>query len=48
MMNGDVLGLIEMALVLGVTLGIGVWQLVSVRRAMREPPKGDGRDGPGA
>ncbi|WP_406855357.1 hypothetical protein ABEG18_22915 [Alsobacter sp. KACC 23698] len=46
-MDGGMLGLIEMALVLGLTLGLGVWQLVSVRRAMRDPPKRD-RDDPGA
>ena len=37
-------GLIELALVFGSVLAFGVWQLVSVRRAMRqdedaEPPR---------
>jgi hypothetical protein len=41
-MDGEYLGLIEMAFVLVLTLGFGIWQLVSVRRAMREPPKDGG------
>ncbi len=43
-MDGSYLVLIELALVLVLTLGFGVWQLISVRRAMRQPPKrpGDG------
>jgi type II secretory pathway pseudopilin PulG len=35
-MSSDMLGLIEMLLVLGIVLGLAVWQLVSVKRAQRE------------
>jgi hypothetical protein len=44
-MDGNYLGLVEMAFVLFLTLGFGIWQLISVRRAMREPPKSDDREG---
>lgn len=40
----NTLGLVEMALVLGVTLGWGVFELLSVRRK-RPPPKPDADDG---
>lgn len=34
-MPENAFGLIEMLLVFGIVLGLAVWQLVSVRRAMR-------------
>lgn len=34
-MSENAFGLIEMLLVFGIVLGLAVWQLVSVRRAMR-------------
>lgn len=48
-MSPSTLVAIEFALVIGVVLGLGVWQLVSVRReiardrerASRSPPAGD-------
>ena len=44
-MDGSILGLVEMAFVLFLTLGFGIWQLISVRRAMREPPKNGSGEG---
>ena len=35
-MNPDYYGIVEMTLSFGVILGFGVWQLVSVKRAMRK------------
>ena len=35
-MNPDYYGIVEMVLSLGVVLGFGIWQLVSVRRSIRE------------
>lgn len=35
-MEGGTLALIEMLLVFGLVVGFGVWQLVSVRRSIRE------------
>ena len=35
-MNPDNYGLIEMTLSFGVVLGLALWQLVSVRRALRK------------
>lgn len=42
-MSSDMLGLIEMLLVLGIVLGLAVWQLVSVRRAQRESKDDPGK-----
>ena len=35
-MEGGTLALIEMLLVFGLVIGFGVWQLVSVRRSIRQ------------
>ena len=35
-MNPDYYGIIEMTLSFGVILGFGLWQLVSVKRAMKK------------
>lgn len=35
-MDADLLGLVELILVFGLVLGLGAWQLWSVRRAERD------------
>jgi hypothetical protein len=34
-------GIIELALVFGAALGLGIWQLVSIRRELRRDRKND-------
>jgi cytochrome oxidase assembly protein ShyY1 len=41
--DGSTLGLIEMLLVLGIVLGLGIWQLVSVRRELKRDREKSGR-----
>ena len=38
-MNPDYYGIVEMLLSFGIVLGFGIWQLVSVRRSMRDDAK---------
>jgi len=45
-MDGSTLGLIELLLVLGIVLGLGIWQLVSVRREQKRDRGKAGRPEP--
>lgn len=45
-MDGSTLGLVEMLLVLGIVLGLGIWQLVSVRRELKRDRGKSGRPEP--
>lgn len=38
-MNPDYYGIVEMVLSFGIVLGFAIWQLVSVRRSMRDDKK---------
>jgi hypothetical protein len=45
--DSNILGLVELLLIVGLVFGFGLWQLYTLRRDKREPPRRDRQRDPG-